>query len=212
MPSFISSHSSWKWMLIFALGGYLLAGALPGREDTRAAEGAGKHPAVAVVDLFTVLNESRMYKDLKEQLKASADDKRKEAEKREKAAKQAQETMEAFKRTAPEFREKFNTFVNCAVDYNVYVKLSQAEQIMMLNKGTWKVYQTILQAVKAVADENGVDIVLYSDDFEPNLQDTQQLLGQIRQRKVLHAAPSVDLTQAVLKRVDSDYVKAQGSQ
>ena len=208
MRSMLSSSVSSKWVLILAVGGFLLAGVLIGRNDTHAAQGAAaSKPVVAVVDLFAVLNESRMYKDLKERLKASADTKREEARKREQSAKQAQETMEAFKRTAPEFSAKFDAFVKTAVDYNAYVRLSQAEQVLLLNKGTWEVYQGILATVKEVAEKSGVDVVLYLDDFEPNIQDTQALLGQIRQRKVLHATASTDLTKAVLAQFDANYRK-----
>jgi len=213
MTKKLSSSVSSRWMMILALGGCLLAGVLMGRGGTRAAENAaaGKAPVFAVVDLFSVLNTSRMYKDLKEELKKGAEDKRNEAQRREQAAKEAQEMAGAFKRTAPEFRDKFNAFVRAAVDYNAYVRLSQAEQILLLNKGTWEVYQAILETVKTVAEENGVDVVLYLDDFEPNLQDTQQLLGQIRQRKVLHASASTDLTQQVLERFDANYRKARAA-
>ncbi|MBN1344390.1 MAG: OmpH family outer membrane protein [Phycisphaerae bacterium] len=210
MSSIRTARMSPGWVLALVFGGVLVGTALMGRNDTRAAEGAasGKKPVVAVVDLFKVLNESRMYKDLKERLKDSAEKKRAEANRREETAKQAQKIMEAFKRTAPEFREKFKTFVDSAVDYNAYVKLSQAEQILMLNKGTWEVYQAIVETVHAVAKDNGVDVVLYLDEFEPNLQDTQQLLAQIRQRKVLHHAKDVDLTDQVLQRFDADYRKS----
>ncbi len=213
MRSIVTSRVSSGWMLALLLGGALLLGVLTGRNDTRAAEGAagGKPIVVATVDLFYVLNESRMYKDMKERIKSSADEKRKEAQRREEAAKQAQETMEAFKRTAPGFREKFKNFVDTAVDYNAYVKLSQAEQILLLNKGTWQVYQSIMDVIKEVARENGIDVVLYEDEFEPNLQDTQQLLGQIRQRKVLHASANVDLTKKVLERFDVHYRKAKAA-
>jgi len=148
-----------------------------------------------------------MYKDLKEELKQSADEKKNEASRREDRAKQAQQTMEAFKRTAPEFRDKFKNFVDSAVDYNAYVRLSQAEQVLMLNRGTWRVYQAILETIKVVGKEKGIDLVLYLDDFEPNIEDTQRLLGQIRARKVLHASGEVNITQAVLERFDLDYQK-----
>jgi Skp family chaperone for outer membrane proteins len=215
MTSVVSSGVRQRWMLVLALGGCLVTGVLMGRNDTRAAEGAAAAPAkgavVGVVDMFTVLNESRMYKDLKEKLKAGAESKRQEAKRREQAAKEAQEMVEAFKRTAPEFRDKFKAFVDAAVDYNAFVRLSQAEQILLLNKGTWQVYQSILDTIKEVAKANGVELVLYQDDFEPNLQDTEQLLGQIRQRKVLHASEKVDLTQAVLKQFDAKYRKARAA-
>jgi Skp family chaperone for outer membrane proteins len=209
MPSRLMSS---RWMLGVALGGCALAGLLVGRTDTRAAESAAaasKAAVIGVVDLFSVLNESRMYKDLKEELKKAADEKKAEAGKREDRAKQAQETVEAFKRTAPEFRDKFKAFVDAAVDYNAYVRLSQADQVLMLNRGTWRVYQAILETIKAVAKDRGVDLVLYLDDFEPNIEDTQRLLGQIRQRKVLHASPEINLTQAVLERFDADYQKGR---
>lgn len=198
-------------MLIPALGGCLVVGLLMGRNDTRAAEGAaaGTQTVVGVVDLFTVLNESRMYKDLKEQLKNGAEAKRKEAKRREQTAKEAQEMVEAFKRTAPEFRGKFKAFVDAAIDYNAFVRLSQAEQILLLNKGTWQVYQSILETVGKTAKEKGVDLVLYLDDFEPNLQDTQKMLGQIRQRKILHSSSRIDLTKTVLEQFDAEYRKAR---
>ena len=198
------------WVVVPA--GCVLVGVFVGRTDTRAAEGTrggGPKLLIGVVDLFAVLNESRMYKDLKEELKKAADEKKSEATRREEKAKQAQETMEAFKRTAPEFRDKFKAFVDAAVDYNAYVRLSQADQVLMLNRGTWRVYQAILETIRAVAVERGVDLVLYLDDFEPNIEDTQRLLGQIRQRKVLHASAEVNLTQAVLERFDADYQKGR---
>jgi len=221
MPSTVSSNVSTRWMLAVVLGGGLLAGAMMGHNDTRAAEGAGskaaegagskaggdRKPVVAVVDLFAVLNESRMYKDLKERLREGAEAKRGEAARRDEAAKQAQQTMQAFKRTAPEFREKFKAFVDAAVDYNAYVRLSQAEQVLLLNKGTWEVYQAVLDVVNEVARDKGVDLVLYLDSFEPVLQDTQRLLAQIRQRKVVFASASVDLTAAVQERFDATYRK-----
>jgi len=193
--------------MVWVRGGLL--GARLRRPHPRAAEGAAalKPAVVGVVDLFQVLNESRMYKDLKEELKQSADEKKNEASRREDRAKQAQQTMEAFKRTAPEFRDKFKNFVDSAVDYNAYVRLSQAEQVLMLNRGTWRVYQAILETIKVVGKEKGIDLVLYLDDFEPNIEDTQRLLGQIRARKVLHASGEVNITQAVLERFDLDYQK-----
>lgn len=201
------NSSRWMWVMVLVSGG--LIGAILSRTHTRAAEGAAalKPAVVGVVDLFQVLNESRMYKDLKEELKQSADEKKNEASRREDKAKQAQQTMEAFKRTAPEFRDKFKNFVDSAVDYNAYVRLSQAEQVLMLNRGTWRVYQAILETIKVVGKEKGIDLVLYLDDFEPNIEDTQRLLGQIRARKVLHASSEVNITQAVLERFDLDYQK-----
>lgn len=201
------NSSRWMWVMVLVSGG--LIGAILSRTHTRAAEGAAalKPAVVGVVDLFQVLNESRMYKDLKEELKQSADEKKNEASRREDRAKQAQQTMEAFKRTAPEFRDKFKNFVDSAVDYNAYVRLSQAEQVLMLNRGTWRVYQAILETIKVVGKEKGIDLVLYLDDFEPNIEDTQRLLGQIRARKVLHASGEVNITQAVLERFDLDYQK-----
>jgi len=208
-----SKNVTSRWILVIACALCAVVGLLVGRNDTRAAEAAAAAPAkpavIGVVDLFSVLNESRMYKDLKEELKKSADDKKSEAGRRENKAKQAQETMEAFKRTAPEFRDKFKSFVDAAVDYNAYVRLSQADQVLMLNRGTWRVYQAIVETVKAVAKDRGVDLVLYMDDFEPNIEDTQKLLAQIRSRKVLHASDQVNLTQAVLERFDADYQKGR---
>jgi hypothetical protein len=194
-----------------ALGGCLLASVLMDRSDTRAAEGAaeGKPLNVAVVDLFTVLKESRMYKDLLEQLKEGNEANKTEAARREEAAREAQEMTKAFHRSAPEFREKFKAFVDAAVDYNVFVRLTQSEQILLLNKGTWGVYQSILDVVKEVSKERGIDMVLYMDDFQPNLQDTEQLLAQIRQRKVLHASEKIDLSKAVLDRFNANYRKTR---
>jgi Skp family chaperone for outer membrane proteins len=201
-----------RWMWVAAMGSCVVVAAILGRTNTRAAEEAApaaKPPVIGVVDLFAVLNESRMYKDLKEELKQSADEKKAEAARREDKAKQAQQTMEAFKRTAPEFRDKFKSFVDSAVDYNAYVRLSQAEQVLMLNRGTWRVYQGILDTIKVLSKERGIDLVLYLDDFEPNIEDTQRLLTQIRSRKVLHASAGVTITQAVLERFDADYQKGK---
>ncbi len=213
MRCVLSNGISSGWLLAVMLGGIVVGGLLVDRGQSQAAEGAAAPgpTVVGVVDMYKVLNESRMYKDLKEDLREGAQSKREEAQRRKQEAEMAEKTLDAFNRRAPQFREKFKAFVDAAVDYNAYVKLSQAEQILLLNKGTWQVYQSILEVVAEVAKERGVDLVVYLDDFEPDLQDTQRLMSQIRQRKILHRAPRVDMTELVLERFNMSYRKAKAA-
>lgn len=213
MRSMLSNRISSGWLLALMLSGVVVGGLLVDRGQSQAAEGAASPTptVIGVVDMYKVLNESKMYKDLKDELHKGAASKREEAQRRRQEADMAQKTMEAFNRRAPQFREKFKAFVDAAVDYNAYVKLSQAEQILLLNKGTWQVYQSILEVVSEVAEERGIDLVIYMDDFEPDLEDTQRLMAQIRQRKVLHRSPRLDLTTAVRERFDQNYLKARAS-
>jgi len=59
--------------------------------------------------------------------------------------------------------------------------------------------------VEKIAAQDGYDIVLYRDEFEPILTDPEAVREQIRSRKVLYCSPRADITAIVLDKLNADY-------
>jgi Skp family chaperone for outer membrane proteins len=68
------------------------------------------------------------------------------------------------------------------------------------------IYADILAALREVADEQGIDIVLAADQLpEEPAQTTTQVRQQIVLQKVLYWNPRMDLTEQVIARVNERY-------
>ena len=67
---------------------------------------------------------------------------------------------------------------------------------------TEKLYQQILDAVKKVAQQKGLDIVLESTQPELPAASSTELMVSIRTNKVLYSAANFDITKEVLAAVD----------
>ncbi len=70
---------------------------------------------------------------------------------------------------------------------------------------TEQMYQQIVDMVKVIADEQGLDIVLFQNNLPLQTSSTEELLGQISRRTVLYSSPKVDITETVLARINEQY-------
>ena len=82
---------------------------------------------------------------------------------------------------------------------------SEGQKIEMALAGSLRViYDDIAAVVREVAEERGIDIVLAADQMPPAAPTTtQQVRQQIVLQKVLYWHPRVDLTEAVVARVNA---------
>ncbi len=79
------------------------------------------------------------------------------------------------------------------------------ERQLELKEQRWteELYQDILKATEEVAKEKGLTLVLENSRVELPALSSQDLMMTIRTNKVLYGDGSVDITDEVLKKVDS---------
>jgi Skp family chaperone for outer membrane proteins len=71
------------------------------------------------------------------------------------------------------------------------------------------IYRSIREEIQAVADANGIDLVLVNDGMEPDIKagtnqtKQSQVLGQILSSKVLFASKRIDITDQVITRINN---------
>lgn len=71
-------------------------------------------------------------------------------------------------------------------------------------------HNRILAAIEAEAKLRGIDVVVHKTTPPPSDPSIVELLNRIRSKQVLYVRDELDLTAAVLKRIDDAYAKEDG--
>lgn len=88
----------------------------------------------------------------------------------------------------------------------VWVRVAEQNSQLDLARQYAQAYQAATDAAEAIAKAQGYDVVLQSSGL-PDLMtlNIQQLQGVVQGRKVIYGADEVDITQAVLGRMNAEY-------
>jgi Skp family chaperone for outer membrane proteins len=79
------------------------------------------------------------------------------------------------------------------------------EELMTKNKAVMEeLYVKILDAVKQISQAKGIELVLDRDEVDIPSPSVNELTMMVQTHKVLHYAPSLDITDEVIKLVDSE--------
>jgi Skp family chaperone for outer membrane proteins len=71
---------------------------------------------------------------------------------------------------------------------------------------TVQIYKAINDAVKRYAEDNGIGIVLVSDEVDfSNVPTTEAVQQKIALRKVMYSHPDFDITQKVIEKMNGEY-------
>ncbi len=173
----------------------------------QAAKTAPSYTRLAVCDVANVFNKFTHATDLTNEFQGRRD--RVKADDDEKA-KQIDAQMALVKELAvgsKKHDEETEKLQKMDVERQVWRKMQEASVMRDYRLATEKMYTEICEAVMATAKDQGYDIVLYRDSVELNSESPTELLGKIALRKVLYNDPAVDITDAVIERVNATYGK-----
>lgn len=180
----------------------LLAGLVPlGQQDTIGTT------RVAVVDVPAVSGRYKRTADLEAQFEQ---DRAAFGKQRDEMRQQIETTgralQEQFKPGTREFQERRKQLAMMEAELQWFVE-SEAERIERSLAGSLRsIYRDIEAAVRDVAEERKVEVVLAIDKLPPEPPaTTAQARQQIVLQKVIYWHPKVDLTDAVVARVNSTY-------
>jgi Skp family chaperone for outer membrane proteins len=184
------------------LGAILLAGfaARSHAQDAGLKIGPTK---VAVCDLVKVFSEYDRAEALTEQLEEQRREMQAESDRREEQLSDMQTDVEQYR---GEMREKaFEEWRKATMEYQVWAKMQEELILRKHLRLSREMYKEIQDTVAAVAQEQGIDLVVQLEPDDIEARNAQELISQIDRRKVLYSSDQIDITAAVILRLNKNY-------
>lgn len=174
--------------------------------------GVGPAPAtpsaVAVVDVTQITGALTETKDLIAAQKERFDSYRKQVEQANTDAKAAEaDAKDAVEKNDPSRNAKIAKAIEA--DAQAQARNNALLKVKDIEEGATKqaIYDKIIAAVNAVAEEQGLDLVMLDDRplraRDGSSQDA--VMGAVTARKVLYARSRLDITKDVITRMNNDY-------
>lgn len=160
---------------------------------------------VASINVLRIRNDYQRYKDLLEEDKTHRERLTKEEEERKARITTLESEIDALANDEPTRPERMRQWMQMQIDYKNWGEMAQLT--LAREFGLWSIeaYKDIYKAAEELARQQGYDLVLFAEPFEPMSIEPQALENQVRLQKVIYANPTVDITQLVLDRLNEQY-------
>lgn len=204
----------WSLVLAFILG--TVASNLLAQNGAQNA-GAGKQSSsqitVAVVDVGHILkNHPTMKSDLESieaEMKAADEEM---TQQRDKILQLMEQLREKYTEGTPEYEREEKRIAEMDTQFRLEIVKKRKEFDKKRAGVLYQIYNDIKSYVKYASEQMGIQVVLRingtREDLDPSKPDTVQLLMS---QEVIHYAPSVDLTDWVLKGLKQRVAQQQGT-
>ena len=161
---------------------------------------------VAVVDMDKLFKEFQQTKEFNDRLSTKQEKFRQEAKTKVDRIELLRAELENFNPGSKDYQQRDDQLLILATEFEAFNKLSGERLKREFREWTENIYQQLLDTVGQVAQQLGYDLVLYMDSVEIQQgDDFAAVLAKIRQRKVLYARESINITQQVLKTANDKF-------
>ncbi|MEO0587765.1 MAG: OmpH family outer membrane protein [Planctomycetota bacterium] len=181
-----------------------------GISAVRGQSGAAPQTSIAVVDVEAVFGGLKSLTAFEAEQSAEGAALNRELEIRSAAARAMQSDLELLTPGTEAHADKENELRLAALELRVWQQFEQErlarESIVELER----TYRDIADTINRIATERGIDAVLFDQPLDELVaENRQQLLAQIADRKLLFASERIDLTDAVIRRMNNDFDAAR---
>jgi len=160
---------------------------------------------VACCDVVMVFNEFQRQKDLREEIAETQKAVEAEDERRRQEIDGKLAELDVLDKNDPTLPERTRALRAITTDYRVWREMKQQDMTAEIGRWSIHIYQEIRAAVADIAERNGYDLVLYRGEFEAVSMDPEVVKDQIQRIQILYAEPRIDISQAVIDKLNSDY-------
>lgn len=183
-----------------------------GQSQPSTAASGGREGGIAVLDLVRVFNECEQIKDLNEMIRKKTEEVSQEAAQRKKVIEDKQVELSAFQPGKSDHEARRKDLVRLNIEANVWLKATEEEVETQKFEWTRIIYEKSVKAAADLAQQRGIAAVIQRVDFKPDEieSNVQALRRMIQQRTVIYHAPDLDLTDEVIRRLDTEYKTAGG--
>ncbi len=162
--------------------------------------------SVAAVDLQEVFDKAKLREVIRAEQQKRGEQLQAEQKDRQQKLAAMEQDLKVMKVGTPEYAKMQDDMAMKALEYNNWLQFENAKLMRDQGVNLEKLYRYTLESIEKIAQERGIDIVVYKETA-PNFQweNPQQLSAQIQIRKVLYAADSVDITNDVIQRLNNEH-------
>lgn len=161
---------------------------------------------VAAVDVSVVFSEYQRQKDLSEEFKNKKDALDRENQSRRNAIETSQAQVDRMDPNRdPLYPAKVRELLQMQIEYKNWFDLNEADLAREVGVWTAKIYNEIVAAAGELAQKDGIDLVVYKDDFRPTNYNVDQIRQQIAGRKILFASNAADISSPLLEKLNAQY-------
>ena len=160
---------------------------------------------MVVCDVVTVFNDYDRAKDLTETFRVRSDGITQERDKRAARIQAMQEELQGLKSGSPDYESLLQDIQREAIEAEAWQQYKMTLAARDHHRLTTEMYEEILTMVQTVAEQQGHSLVLFREGRSTQTESIQQLLSQVKNRKVLYSSPRIDITQIVLTRLNQQY-------
>ncbi len=164
---------------------------------------------VALCDVVHVFNNYGRADDLTDRLNEKRNALQLEAESKLRAVEQMQMELEGLVEGSQQFEARLADVQKLEIERQAWGQIKEASILREHHRLTKEMYNQILAKVAQVAKARNVDLVMYQVRGELLGANTQQLLHEIAQRRILYASQGMDLTEIVLTSLNDDYAASK---
>ena len=114
----------------------------------------------------------------------------------------------------PTYQAHVREVLSMQIEYKNWVDLMQADVARETGVWTANIYREMLATIKELAERDGLDAVLYRDEFEPTRTgyEPDAVRNEIRGRKLVYWNPATDLSARVADKLNEAYRKSPPKQ
>jgi Skp family chaperone for outer membrane proteins len=168
---------------------------------------------IAVASPGQIFNSIQETKDISQQREAANKALEAQRQQKEQHVRDLTQALQLLKPDSPGYSDKRNEAESASVDYEVWVKITQANQERDAKMQLRALWDKVTAAVAEVATQKGYDLVL-ADSREEIPDDIDRVTGEqlqalIHTRNVLFASAQTDITQDVIASMDAKYKAAR---
>ncbi|MCG3137588.1 MAG: hypothetical protein HJJLKODD_01435 [Phycisphaerae bacterium] len=200
---------AWLWAMVILLG----CGWAVGRAQQDPNSAASAPARVGVVNMTLVFDKLQIIQDLEKIFTQERDKVKAEAEARNNKIKELQTELEsgAFAKESADYQQREAALEQLQMEGKLWLTREERRIRDAHKKWFEEVYKRVSKSCQDIAENNGVDLMIADNPIEFNVPDSNALVSQILQKKVVYASPRVDLTADVMSRVDADYLRDGGA-
>ena len=161
---------------------------------------------VGVCDVRKVVMEYKRFQELRTDLEKVQTDAKTEIEQREVVMKGLREQMKDLKKGSEDFKRLQDALWQKSVEARAYGEIQKGRMELQQHEGLMACYGDALAEIKAYSSETGIDIVYSTREVQMDkARSTEDLEALIATKYILHSDPGIDISDAVLKRLNDKY-------
>lgn len=162
--------------------------------------------SVAVVDLQRVFAASSEKTNLESEIATRRDALQQEANDLKERIAQMRNELDLYEPGSANYRATVEKIQQASFEADNWLKWEQQKLQFEGARIIKRLYASAVEAVEDVAEQNGIDLVFFREgDLQERFESPQQATAQVQLRKLMWATDDVDVTDAVINRMNLNF-------